>query len=209
MIYPRIGLAILFLNAIETIQIFTFEPLINRNFSYALLQGPLFKLPDRFVLCTSHLETTIHGKSFFTIFGENGRPWLSVSIWIDDPVSCALWATIRSSSTHVIDIKQVWLNFWIHICIRVDIESDKLIFYVNGELPIVKNDMKLVSQKPVNLNNKLFLGLSSRGFPKDPQQFDGSVTNVKIFEDDQTEDIQLLVKNLCLKHTDIVTINSE
>ena len=57
--------------------------------------------------------------------------------------------------------------------------------------------------------DKLFLGLSDQGLSQDPRQFVGSITNVKLFEDDGTRNIQQMAKHLCVLEADIVTTKSK
>ena len=185
----RVFLVFCFCKQLQGIKTFTFEPSMNVTISYATLQTPAkTKLPDRFVLCTSHLETSIDGNNFFTIFGEDGQPWLSLSIWSNEghPI---LWMTKSKSWFQIMDIKEVWLNFWINICMQVNTLAGNINLTVNGELPILTDVQELRIQKPNIITNKLFLGLSDQGLPKDPRQFVGSITNVKLFEDDGTRNI--------------------
>ena len=120
------------------IKIFKFEPSTSTNVthSYAKLEGPEnSKLPDSFVLCTSHLETSLDGNSFFTIFGEDGQPWMSFPIYSTEgyPV---LW--VRQSMSNwirVMEIEQVWFNFWIHICIQFNVQSGTISTIINRDTP--------------------------------------------------------------------------
>ena len=204
----RVFVMFLFWKQLQGIKYFTFEPYTNGTLSYATLQGPPnSKLPDSFVLCTSHLETSIDGSSFITVVGDDGQPWLSLSIWSDRgyPV---LWLKKWKIWFEIMNIEEFWLNFWIHICMKVNNESGDIVIYVNGESPISTNVVDLRIQKPDIITGKLLLGLSDQGRPGDPKQFVGSVTNVKLFEDNGTTNIQKITKDLCVQHGEIVTANS-
>ena len=56
----------------------------------------------------------------------------------------------------------------------------------------------------------MIVGLSEQGFQDDPQQFTGSVTNIKLFEDDRSNDTELTVKDLCAAtEKNLIKQNSE
>ena len=192
--------------------IFKFEPSTSTNetHSYAKLEGPEnSKLPDNFVLCTSHFETSLDGNSFFTIFGEDGQPWISLPIYSTEGYPVLWVRQAMSKWIRIMEIEQVWLNFWIHICMQVNVQSGNLSVSLNGEKPVVNSIKEIGLQKPNFITDKLVLGLSNQGRPGDPRQFVGSVANVKLFEDDRKQNIQDMSKNLCVQWGGIIETNSK
>ena len=65
--------------------------------------------------------------------------------------------TLLVYMSEIMDIKDAWLNFWIHICMQVNCESGDLNISVNGILPTSTNIEQLSIQKPNALKDKLFL----------------------------------------------------
>ena len=88
--------------------------------SMATLSGisETFKLPNNFICCFSHLESSLDGNSFFTIYGENGSPWLSLSIWANSG-GPFLWGMHNSTWLRIIEMKDLRPISWIHTCMQV------------------------------------------------------------------------------------------
>ena len=92
----------------------------EEEISMAKLSGKpeTFKLPDNFIFCSSHLESSLDGNNFFTIYGENGSPWLSLSIWAISGYPI-LWGRHDSTWLRIIEMKELRPISWIHICMQV------------------------------------------------------------------------------------------
>ena len=76
------SILMVFLPTFNMIKVFKFDPSVDGSLSHATpktLAGNLFT--TRFILCSSYLETSVDGTSFFTIYGEDGEPWLTLSNW--------------------------------------------------------------------------------------------------------------------------------
>ena len=198
----------LFCKSTQLIKVFTFDKSNGGNISYATIKGAEdLTLPDNFILCTSHLQTSVDGRSFFTIWGTGETPWLSLSVWVS-PGQSILWLRNTKQYFRLLNIEQVWLNFWIHTCMQVDTGAGSVTISVNGKEPVVVTVTDLQFQKPKMITEKLFLGLSDQQAPEDPQQFVGSVTNVKLFKDDNTRYVKEIVNNLCEEQGDIIANNN-
>ena len=72
----------LFIHLVNSLKIFTFKSSSDSNLSVVELENAgTRKLPESFKFCASHKETTIEGVSFFTLYGDDDKPWLTLSIW--------------------------------------------------------------------------------------------------------------------------------
>jgi hypothetical protein len=84
--------------------------------------------------------------TLFTIYREDGKPWLTMSIY-DSNGKTFLWTRIRNTWKRVVEMKRFGLNFWIHVCIQVNTRSGSLNVSVNGEIPINIKAEELSIQK--------------------------------------------------------------
>ena len=199
---------------IQMIKLFTFNQANEESVSYAMLEESAHLiLPKSFVLCTSHLETSIDGRSFMTIYGDDEHPWLAMSIWSYEAIPILFVSRTISDKTvwtRIMDIKETWLNFWIHICMHVDTETEILNVSINGEALVKEKLNGLNAQRPTNFNKKIYVGLSHQNRQLDPQQFVGSVTNINIFDGNTANKnkIQEMSKNLSSLEGSIISLNS-
>ena len=134
----KLWLLFFFFHAGNHLKVYTFESSSGTNLSYATLESPAIRsLPETFIFCSSYKETTIDGKSFFTIYSEDENPWLTLSVWdLANDGKCTMWARMRTTWKKMGNLERFWLNFWIHYCIRIDTRSGQLTISVNGELPV-------------------------------------------------------------------------
>ena len=70
---------------------------------------------------------------------------------------------------------------------------------INELNPVSLMVENLKQQKPQSITEKLAFGISDQGYPDDPKQFVGSVTNFILLEDNGTYDITSIVQDLCLQ----------
>ena len=199
-----------FLRATHAIKIFTFESWDGSggNLSYAALENPT-SLPPVFTLCSSFKESFIAGKSFFTLYGQDNKPWVTLSNWVTGN-KITIWLRVTTIWTKIGVIETYWINFWIHVCIHINTKSGDISLSLNGEQPFVSNIPELGEQRPNNLQNKLFLGISDNG-EDGQEQFKGKVANIKIFSDNEKayEDIQLISSNLCAQEGDVLNYHTK
>ena len=195
---------LIFLPFIHLIKIFTFHPGKDNSISYAAIKYPTH-LPPVFTLCSSFKETYINGNSFFTIYGEDGKSWLTLSNWATNK-KITIWLRVISTWKKVSAMETYWMNFWIHVCIYVDSKSGILSISMNGEQTILFKTPELQDQAPNSLQNKLIIGVSDSKFKGSTgkKQFDGKVANLKIFSEKTPEDIRAMSSNLCKQVGDII-----
>ena len=165
-------------------------------------------LPEIFTLCSSIKETSVDGSSFFTIYGEDGKHWLSLSIWVTQK-KITMWVKVSTVFKKIKLIQTFMMNFWIHVCIFVDVNSGDLSISLNGEQPISFKFPELKMQRPKTLENKIFLGLSKNQESQGQLQFIGSIANVNVFASKDATDIINLSENLCDQMGDIINPQTE
>ena len=104
------------LNIISIKQSFEAE----KEISFAKLGGGSrnLLLPNNFIFCLSHLESSLDGNNFFTILGEDGSPWIGLSIWAlsGTPI---LWVMQGSTWLRINELKDLRPISWINTCIQV------------------------------------------------------------------------------------------
>ena len=89
----------------EALKVFKFTETIldpgDDNLSFVTLANhPTKELPDKFIICSSHKQGKVDGKSFYVLYDDDHVPWLSVSIW-EQGESVNIWADVQNG---------VWLN---------------------------------------------------------------------------------------------------
>ena len=190
----------LFLLLIEqgkTITVFNFEDsksLPELSFA-SLVNTPSLDLPAKFLICSSHVQSKIYDKNFYVLYGDNGLPWFSISIWeVSNEIT--LWADLQYGLWYQIAIvEKPWTNFWLHICIHIDTESGKLVASINGNSASKSSVPELQSSKPMRLN--MTVGLVDHSWLT-KQQFPDSVTNINIFYPSALRNLEVMSSNPCL-----------
>ena len=143
-----------------------------------LTKTPSQELPSRFIICFSTKQSKTDNKAPFILHGEDGTPWLAISfghsgLWLD--IQKGTWRKafpVQKPSTHV----------WMHICADVDTLSGNISVSLNGQLSAVLNSIKLKSNKPKLLKDKIEIGLTNASLSKlSNNQFFGRVANINIF----------------------------
>ena len=140
--------------------------------SYAYLVKDIH-LPDKFTLCSSIKQARFDDVGFFTIHGQDSQEWLEMEFEIKK----AIKLTVRQDK----DIHRIGklpnprLDYWYHICMRMDLNGNKIEVAVNGRL--LGKAIIDVTNMPNKLNMKLGVGYEWN------QQFHGSVANTQMFSD--------------------------
>ena len=191
----------------EEVTTFTFKPSLNINdtISYAILNAASKKveLPDKFLLCLSHLQSTLDNKSFLTILGQDGTPWVSLSILLYNTRAPELWLQQHGQNwLKIMDLRKFRIIFWSHTCIQLHIDAQQIKVAVGDELSKPLKTQNLKINKPLFISNSVYLGLSHQGNPDDPKQFVGSLANSNIFRDDGNVELRNITNNLCGKFQD-------
>lgn len=130
------------------------------------------------------------------IRGKNGQPWIALSIWNYGEIS--LWAEVGKEiwkQFHV--LPQPWM-FWIHICGDVDTITGNITISIDGLASITRNFNKLGEEKPINLDQKLEIGITETtdGYGG-KRSFRGKVSNVHFYVFDGSTSTEALSEKPC------------
>ena len=166
------------------------------NLSYvSLSNSPTDELPERFILCSSHIQRKIDNKNFYVLYDDENVPWFSLSIW-EVGGNITLWAEAKNGWWHNFgNTGKPWTNFWMHICIDIDLIAGKLSASINGRPIVTEEAAELLTDKPSKLN--LILGLVDHSWQRG-QQFPDSVANINVFHSSGQKTIGQLSMNPCL-----------
>ena len=118
---------LLFLQGSSAITIFSFDNSSDTNRAYGTIEKST-PLPPIFTLCTSFKKSMVEDTSFFTLFGESGAPWMTLSTWNYPEKNIETWIRINKKWYEIREIPVHWLNFWIHVCFHANTISGN-IFY--------------------------------------------------------------------------------
>ena len=181
--------------------------------SATLTNSPVSELPDIFVLCTSHMEERLEGNGYFQMYGEDGRPWLSMSLKEQGNTgSVNLWAYLgagtKTKSYILGQIPQARPKMWYHICVSVDTHNGTLEAAVNGNRLTQEINTKkesLLTNKPNRLLNRFAIGISLDMGPHKELQLYGSVSNIQVFSQDPGQDLTRLSGSPCATTGDLLT----
>ena len=167
--------------------------------SYAKLNETTrkLKLPNKWIFCISHLETSLLGNSFVTILGEDSKPWLSLSVWFMGGVPQLMAQQRGSIWWKIMELKNLKIIFWLHTCMNVNVLTNELKFTLKGQSLISLKANNLTENKPKFITGNLVLAISDQGKSDDPKQFVGSVANLHLEEDVGNNNLENMVKNLC------------
>ena len=106
------------------------------DISFIMLSDrPEVPLPDLFILCTSHKQSTMDKRGFYHIYGEDGQPWMMTYFGTgpDTHNSVGLWGSFGMEWIYFGEISQPKLYFWYHMCHRVDTSQGLISVSVNGD----------------------------------------------------------------------------
>ena len=132
------------------------------------------QLLETFIVCSSSKEETFNKVGFFTIFGDDGSEWLTVGIRPFWPV-VVLIVYWDGGFYLAGEIENPKLDYWYHICLKVDLLKDEIKFAINGELL-----GKVVGVNITNTPSKLNISI---GVGQDNKQFHGSVANIQVYRE--------------------------
>ena len=127
-------LLIFLIPSVNMMKILTFKSNLNSNMSFATIQNPVTSIiPESFIFCASFKETTtVSSISFFTIYGEDGKPWLTLSHW-DYKEGITIFTKVRHAWINMGYLERFQINFWIHTCVQVNTTSGDLALSINGK----------------------------------------------------------------------------
>ena len=168
---------------VQAFEVFTYEAYWNdsTHLSYASLSHDV-DLPKSFILCTSSKEATFNEVGMYSIYGEDSTEWLIVSI---RPNYRGVMLTIDwGGGIHYLgEIQNPQLDFWYHICLKIDSFANKIDSAVNGNHLGGKSiPLGYGSQMPSKLKMTIGKGQNNK-------QFFGSVANVRVFKEGNVTEI--------------------
>ena len=184
----RIFLLLLFhsLLAIQAFPVFTFDGTFDSSKttrSFASLVGDI-DFPDTFVLCSSTKQAMFKSVGFFSISGDDSIEWLTVIFQKhSNKISQTIRLTLRwGGKFHLLgELEDPKLDFWYHVCVKVDLSKKDIEVAVNGLSLGRAVDMDIA-----NIPSKLAMSI---GISKNGKQFFGSVANVQMFKDGNITDM--------------------
>ena len=160
----------------EAYPVFTFDrtPSPKENApSYAYLVEDV-QLPENFILCSSIKQARFDDVGFFIIHGKDSQEWLEMEF---ESFSKHTKLTVRRGKhIHRIgELQNPTLNYWYHICLRLDVNKSEIDVAVNGKR--LGNASINVTNVPSKLSMKIGVGHYNK------KQFQGSVANIQIFNE--------------------------
>ena len=195
----------IFLLGRYAINILVFDTSSNTKIAYKHVETST-PLPPIFTLCASFKQNMVEETSFFTLFGESSKPWMTLSLWSTETSNdIRMWLRVNIKWYQIGVIPLHWLNFWIHVCFHADTISGKISFSLNGEPSSSFKAPELIQEVPNNLKDKLYVGLSRISGEKEPTQFHGQISNFNIFAEVQI--IEIMSGNPCKYNGDVLNWN--
>ena len=149
----KILLFLFFFKAIICTKVLIFRRSGDGNISQASLKDSLSQDKEPFMpfgFCGSFKESSVNGESFFTIYGEDEKPFLGFSVWPGGQGDkLVTWLRIRQVWRRVGDADLSWLNFWTHVCLIVNVISKEIKVSVNGQEPasMIVGDLMIQAPK--------------------------------------------------------------
>ena len=150
-------------------------------------------LPDNFILCSSSKQARFDEVGFFSIAGKDLSEWLRVDFRTYSQATRL--AIFWGEKYHRLgELQNPRLEYWYHICLRLDITKSEIEVGVNGELLGSVLDKNLTNI-PNKLDMKIGVGYDNIHH-QDSVQFQGSVGNVRILKEGNVTDISTVPCNL-------------
>ena len=187
--------------AVKTIE-FDKNHLESTLSSAILANNPLLKLPEHFILCSSHYQSHINTKNTRTIYvlyqDENMTiPWLNIGIWQEK----RLWANVHHESWHRLgNLDSQDLFEWIHICLEINLVKEAMSANINGKQ---FGFTKVAGLNPsVDLGFNIRLGIVHHSTPDTKEQFYGKLANIQLLRPID-DGIANLMNSLCINKPNI------
>ena len=169
---------------IHAIHVFNFNATSDSSAtaSFASLVSDI-DLPDNFVLCSSVKQARFDNIGFYTISGKDSFEWMRVEF---RTYSKSIKLALRWDGKfyRLDEIKNPWLDYWYHVCIRFDLAKKEIEVAVNG-VPLGS----VFDENLTNIPTKLKMNIG-KGF--DNQQFQGSVANIQVFKEGNATNLSAL-----------------
>ena len=175
--------------------------------SAVLANKPMIKLPEHFIICSSHYQRQVDTKNTHTIYviyqDENFTlPWLNIGFWKEN----ILWANVMHDTWHILgNLQSQDLLEWIHICLEIDLVKKTISTSVNGKdygiINVVGMDF------PVDAGFNIRLGIVHHSIQHaEKEQFHGKLTNIQLLQPVAGE-ISNLTKSLCINRANTTILS--
>ena len=147
--------------------------------SYAFLDKELH-LPDNFILCLSLKQARFDDVGFISVAGNDSREWMKMKV--ETHFKTTRLNIHWNGNFHKIGkLKNPRIDFWYHICLKINIQEYEIKVALNGEL-IGRVHEENMSNTP----NSLKMDIGKEFHTK---QFQGSVGNIEVFPDGNLTDL--------------------
>ena len=153
--------------------------------SASLANKPLMKIPEHFILCSSHFQSHFSSKNTNTIYvlyedEHFSIPWFNVGFWTDG----YLWANLihnDHSSWQLLGHLEIQDLFqWIHICLDIDLVNETISTSINGKSFGATDASGIKPLAGINFNIRL--GIVHHTSQNNTKfQFYGKITNIQLY----------------------------
>ena len=168
--------------AVEAFPVFTFNETLESSgsTSFATFVGD-FDIPDdTFILCISVKQARFDDVGFCSVQGKDSSEWIRLEFRkFSDAIKLALsW----DGKYNILGaIQNPRLDYWYHVCLKIDLPSTKVEVAVNGEYL-----GEVVDQNLTNVPDKLQMKIEEG---EHNLQFQGSVANIQVIKDGDVTEI--------------------
>ena len=140
-------------------------------------------LLDNFILCFSIKQARFDDISFLSIFGKDSNEWMRMEF---RSYSMAIKLALRWDGQYhrLGKLQNPRLDYWYHVCLRLDLPKSKIEVAVNGE-----SLGSILDTNVTNVPSKLKMTI---GIGYGNEQFQGSVANILVFKEGNITDISTL-----------------
>ena len=117
---------------VEAYPVFTFDSTPSpeeKSLSYAFLARDV-QLPENFILCSSIKQARFDDAGFYTLNGQDSQQWLAMEFQTYSLETKLM--VRRGKDIHIFDFLDPRLDFWYHICLRLDLNGNEIEVAVNG-----------------------------------------------------------------------------
>ena len=142
--------------------------------SIAILETEV-ELPDSFIFCASVKQARFDDTRFYSLAGRDSRQWMKMRFrTFPDATKLTLnWG----DTYHILKaIRNPRLDFWYHICVRVDLKKNEIEVALNGE------HMGRVMEKNITNKPSKFGMTFGRDYYYN-EQFQGSISNIYVLKE--------------------------
>ena len=183
MLFLTLSLSVFFqIFAVEAFPVFTFNETLESSgsTSFATFVGDLDIPDDTFIFCISVKQARFDDVGFCSVQGKDFSEWIRLEFRkFSDAIKLALsW----DGKYNILGaIQNPRLDYWYHVCLKIDLPSTKVEVAVNGEYL-----GEVVDQNLTNVPDKLQMKIEEG---EHNLQFQGSVANIQVINDGDVTEI--------------------